>query len=172
MGGVTEWRGFCGTAIRIAEKHRITRENEMIEKRQFYINGEWVDPVTPNDHNVIDPSTEEPCAVISLGSSADVDKAVAAAKAAFPAWMKACWALGVWGSLLGSLGLLLRKAWAVWLFGISILGLAGSTVYNFILSDGLAAMGSGGAMFTAVIWVIALLLFFYARAMARRGVLR
>lgn len=60
----------------------------MIEKRQFYINGEWVDPVTPNDHNVIDPSTEEPCAVISLGSAADVDKAVAAAKAAFPAWMK------------------------------------------------------------------------------------
>ena len=60
----------------------------MIEKRQFYINGEWVDPVTPNDHKVIDPSTEEPCAIISLGSSADVDKAVAAAKAAFPAWMK------------------------------------------------------------------------------------
>ncbi|WP_375174136.1 aldehyde dehydrogenase family protein [Pseudooceanicola sp.] len=60
----------------------------MIEKRQFYINGEWVDPVTPNDLNVIDPSTEEPCAVISLGSAADVDKAVAAAKAAFPAWMK------------------------------------------------------------------------------------
>ena len=60
----------------------------MIEKRQFYINGEWVDPVTANDHNVIDPSTEEPCAVISLGSAADVDKAVAAARAAFPAWMK------------------------------------------------------------------------------------
>ncbi|KGM49850.1 aldehyde dehydrogenase family protein [Pseudooceanicola atlanticus] len=60
----------------------------MIEKRQFYINGEWVDPVTANDHEVIDPSTEEACAVISLGSSADVDKAVAAAKAAFPAWMK------------------------------------------------------------------------------------
>ena len=60
----------------------------MIEKRQFYINGEWVDPVTPNDHQVIDPSTEEPSAVISLGSAADAEKAVAAAKAAFPAWMK------------------------------------------------------------------------------------
>ncbi len=59
----------------------------MIEKRQFYINGEWVDPATPNDHNVIDPSTEEPCAVISLGGDADVNAAVAAAKAAFPAWM-------------------------------------------------------------------------------------
>ncbi|SEP95955.1 aldehyde dehydrogenase family protein [Thalassovita taeanensis] len=59
----------------------------MIEKRQFYINGAWVNPAQPRDHNVIDPSTEEPCAVISLGGQADSDAAVAAAKAAFPAWM-------------------------------------------------------------------------------------
>ena len=58
----------------------------MIEKREFYINGEWVAPTTPNDCAVINPSTEEPCAVISLGDQADTDKAVAAAKAAFPAW--------------------------------------------------------------------------------------
>ena len=89
----------------------------------------------------------------------------------FPAWMDAGWAIGVWGSLLGSLSLLMRKAWAVWLFGAAILGLALSSVYSFVLSNGLAMMGSGGLAFTAVIWVIALLLFFYARAMARRGVL-
>jgi len=59
----------------------------MIEKRQFYINGQWVDPVAAQDHLVIDPSTEDPCAVISLGSVADTDAAVAAARAAFPAWM-------------------------------------------------------------------------------------
>ena len=59
----------------------------MIEKRQFYINGEWVDPVEGRDHHVIDPSTEEPCAVISLGGQADTDAAVAAAKDAFPSWM-------------------------------------------------------------------------------------
>ena len=59
----------------------------MIEKRQFYINGKWVDPVDGRDHHVIDPSTEEPCAVISLGGDADTDAAVAAAKAAFPGWM-------------------------------------------------------------------------------------
>ncbi|MGR3320931.1 MAG: aldehyde dehydrogenase family protein [Pseudooceanicola sp.] len=59
----------------------------MIEKRQFYINGAWVDPKDGTDHQVIDPSTEEPCAVISLGGQADVDAAVAAAKAAFPGWM-------------------------------------------------------------------------------------
>ncbi len=58
----------------------------MIEKREFYINGAWVKPIEQRDCLVIDPSTEEPCAVISLGSGADTDKAVAAAKAAFPAW--------------------------------------------------------------------------------------
>lgn len=56
------------------------------DKRNFYINGEWVAPSTPRDLDVIDPSTEEVCAVISLGAQADTDAAVAAAKAAFPAW--------------------------------------------------------------------------------------
>ncbi|MCH2095870.1 MAG: aldehyde dehydrogenase family protein [Rhodobacteraceae bacterium] len=58
----------------------------MIEKRQFYINGQWVDPVEGRDHPVINPSTEEACATISLGGQADTDAAVAAAKAAFPDW--------------------------------------------------------------------------------------
>lgn len=58
----------------------------MIEKRQFYINGAWVDSIDGRDHNVINPSTEEPCAVISLGGQADTDAAVAAARAAWPAW--------------------------------------------------------------------------------------
>ncbi|WP_341367987.1 aldehyde dehydrogenase family protein [Yoonia sp. BS5-3] len=58
----------------------------MIENRNFYINGAWVAPATARDHHVIDPSTEEPCAVISLGDQADTDAAVAAASAAFPAW--------------------------------------------------------------------------------------
>jgi aldehyde dehydrogenase (NAD+) len=59
----------------------------MIEQRQFYINGRWVDPIKAQDHQVIDPSTEDPCAVISLGSDADADAAVAAARAALPGWM-------------------------------------------------------------------------------------
>jgi aldehyde dehydrogenase (NAD+) len=60
----------------------------MIEKREFYINGQWVAPVKARDCAVIDPSTEDACAVISLGDQADTDAAVAAAKAAFPAWAK------------------------------------------------------------------------------------
>jgi aldehyde dehydrogenase (NAD+) len=62
------------------------QENTMIERREFYINGQWVAPLSPRDCAVIDPSTEETCAIISLGSAADTDRAVAAAKAAFPAW--------------------------------------------------------------------------------------
>jgi len=58
----------------------------MTNTRNFYINGQWVAPSTPNDFDVINPSNEEVCATISLGSQADTDAAVAAAKAAFPAW--------------------------------------------------------------------------------------
>jgi len=89
----------------------------------------------------------------------------------FPVWMDAAWAIAIWSSLLGSVGLLLRKAWAAWLFGVAILGLVVSSFYNFVLSDGLAIMGSGAGTFTAVIWVIALFLYFYASGMIKRKVL-
>lgn len=58
----------------------------MSHEKQFYINGEWVDPAQPNDLDVINPSNEEVCATISLGSEADTNAAVAAAKAAFASW--------------------------------------------------------------------------------------
>jgi aldehyde dehydrogenase (NAD+) len=58
----------------------------MLDKRSFYINGGWVPPAKARDLDVIDPSTEEPCAVISLGDKADSDAAVAAAKRALPGW--------------------------------------------------------------------------------------
>ena len=55
----------------------------MKECMQFYINGEWVDPVDPKHLDVINPATEEIIGKIALGNSKDVDKAVAAAKEAF-----------------------------------------------------------------------------------------
>ena len=58
----------------------------LTDHRKFYINGQWVEPAVANDFEVINPSTEEACAVISLGGEADTNAAVAAAKAAFPAW--------------------------------------------------------------------------------------
>ena len=58
----------------------------MIIRRDFYINGAWTTPATSRDCHVIDPSTEDACAVITLGDQADTDAAVAAALAAFPSW--------------------------------------------------------------------------------------
>ena len=58
----------------------------MIEKKKFYINGKWVAPIKPNDFEVIDPSSEEPFAIISLGSTEDTDNAINAAKIAFDTW--------------------------------------------------------------------------------------
>ncbi|RIK86888.1 MAG: aldehyde dehydrogenase family protein [Hyphomicrobiales bacterium] len=58
----------------------------MLRKTDFYIDGKWTAPAVPRELEVINPADEQPCAVISLGSGADVDKAVAAARRAFPAW--------------------------------------------------------------------------------------
>ena len=55
----------------------------MVHRMQFYIDGVWVDPVTPNSRPVVNPATEQPMYDIALGSVADVDKAVAAARRAF-----------------------------------------------------------------------------------------
>ncbi len=58
----------------------------MLEKLQFYIDGQWVDPIEPRTLDVINPATEEVFGRISLGSAADVDVAVAAAKRAFDSY--------------------------------------------------------------------------------------
>lgn len=58
----------------------------MLRKTNFFIDGKWVAPTMAKELEVINPADEQPFAVISLGSAADVDKAVAAAQRAFPAW--------------------------------------------------------------------------------------
>ena len=55
----------------------------MMDKKKFYINGEWVNPIKENNFDVINPSNEEVSAVISLGSSEDTNAAVKAAKKSF-----------------------------------------------------------------------------------------
>tara|TARA_B100000579_G_scaffold47613_1_gene33220 strand:+ start:2368 stop:3798 length:1431 start_codon:yes stop_codon:yes gene_type:complete len=58
----------------------------MLDKKKFYINGKWVNPLKPNDFEVINPSNEKPFAIISLGSKEDTDAAVYAARKAFKEW--------------------------------------------------------------------------------------
>ncbi|HSV04698.1 MAG TPA: aldehyde dehydrogenase family protein [Phenylobacterium sp.] len=58
----------------------------MREYLKFYIDGKWVDPTDNKTLDVINPATEQVCGKIALGNATDVDKAVKAAKKAFPAW--------------------------------------------------------------------------------------
>ncbi len=58
----------------------------MSNNTNFYIDGAWVAPAQPHLHNVVNPATEEVAGQISLGSKVDVDRAVAAARRAFPSF--------------------------------------------------------------------------------------
>jgi aldehyde dehydrogenase (NAD+) len=58
----------------------------MRDYAKLYIGGRWIDPVQPRTLDVVNPATEEVCGRVAVGSAADVDRAVAAARAAFPGW--------------------------------------------------------------------------------------
>lgn len=90
-----------------------------------------------------------------------------------PTWMYVPWALGVWGAVAGSILLLLRSRWAVWAFGLSLLGAVVSLVHGLMnpmppLPEAMAIM----QYMPWVIVVIALFLAWYAWTMRKRGVLR
>jgi len=89
----------------------------------------------------------------------------------FPTWVVAFWALAVWGGVLGAILLLLRKRLAAKVLLISFVSMIITSVHNFGLSNGAEVMGGEGLAFSALIFVIALGLWLYARAMAGRGVL-
>jgi hypothetical protein len=90
----------------------------------------------------------------------------------FPVWVVAAWGIAVWGGVLGSLALLLRKRQAFQLFLASSICMVLTYFHNYVLAHGLRLMGGTAALaFSAVIFVIGVLLLVYSRAMRRRGVL-
>ncbi len=90
-----------------------------------------------------------------------------------PAWFSVFWAIGVWGSLLGAILLLMRSARAVTAFALSLIGLAVTQVYQLTDSSMPASLNSGAMLaMTAVIWASLLFFLWYARRMTASGVLR
>jgi hypothetical protein len=84
----------------------------------------------------------------------------------------AAWAIAVWGGVLGAVLLLMRKKLAVWVFLVSFVCMVASTIYNFALSNGAEVMGGvAPAIFTAIIFAVALALWLYSRKLAERGIL-
>lgn len=92
---------------------------------------------------------------------------------AFPSWVVASWALSVWGGVLGSILLLMRRRLAEPVFLVSLVMLVLTTIHNFVLSNGAEIFADTfSRVFMFVIFVGAVALYVYSRAMARRGVLR
>ena len=89
---------------------------------------------------------------------------------AYPAWISAFWALGVWGAFSGSVLLLARSKWAVTAMTIALIGLVGTTLGNYVILDVPAEMQAPAL--DVAIWAVTLFLLFYCRRMAQAGVLR
>ncbi len=91
----------------------------------------------------------------------------------FPVWAVTAWGIAVWGGVLGSLLLLLRRRQAVHLFLSSAICMGLTDIYSYGLAGGFKVMGGATAVaFSAVIFVIGVLLLAYARSMCKRVVLR
>lgn len=91
----------------------------------------------------------------------------------FPWWADAAWAFGVWGGVAGSVGLLVRRRWAVWAFGVSLVGMVVSSLFMYGSADGPHLTGDGTTLiFSLLIWVVGVVLFVYALSQAKRDVLR
>lgn len=92
----------------------------------------------------------------------------------FPTWTVAAWAIAVWGAVAGSVLLLMRSRLAVMAFAFSFVGMAVTSVQNFVLSDVSMAdlMGPEAMVFSVVIAVSIAFLWWYALRMDRAGVLR
>ena len=87
-----------------------------------------------------------------------------------PTWSNFFWALGVWGAILGSVLLLFRSRFAFHAIIVAIIGLIGSNIWQYGMSDMPESLDS--PPLTLMIWATTLFMLFYATRMSRDGVLR
>lgn len=101
-------------------------------------------------------------ASLSAGQMAVLDR--------MPAWVNVAWAVGVWGALLGSVLLLLRRRWAVHALRLSLLGAAVVTAYHIRVAP--QPLSNADWALTIAVLAVGLALVLYARWQIMRGVLR
>ncbi|MBV1922925.1 MAG: hypothetical protein KUG68_02735 [Flavobacteriaceae bacterium] len=86
-----------------------------------------------------------------------------------PAWATAAFAIAVFGGLLGSLALIIKKKWAIPLFLLSLLGVLVQMVYNFFLSNNMDVYGPGGYIMPIMVIIIAIFLYMYSKKAKTNG---
>lgn len=85
-----------------------------------------------------------------------------------PTWVTAAFAISVWGGLLGSIGLLLRKSWAALLFIISLVAVLAQMTHSFLLSDTFEVTGASPVMPILITAIAVFLVWFSSTAKAKR----
>lgn len=92
----------------------------------------------------------------------------------FPGWLNALWALALWGGLMGSILLLFRKKLALPVFWIGLIAMIVTTIHNYVLADVklYEITETGATIFSAVIFLVAVLLVFYSKKQVANGNLR
>jgi hypothetical protein len=91
----------------------------------------------------------------------------------FPTWVTATWAIAIWGGVLGAVFLILRRRLAEPIFLVSLVAMILTTIHNYGLSNGLEVSGDAFSLvFTAVIFLSSIGLWWYAKAMRTNGTLK
>lgn len=88
----------------------------------------------------------------------------------YPAWAVTLWAFGVLGAFAGSVLLLLRSRMAVVAMAVALVGLIGTTIYNYGIADVPDSMQAPA--FDVAIWLVTLFLLAYSTSLAKSGVLK
>ncbi len=88
-----------------------------------------------------------------------------------PAWVTAAFAVAVFGGFIGSIGLIIRKKWAYFLFLTSLLALVAQHIYNFFIQDYIEMTGSQ-MILPIVTFIVAVLLIYFSKQKSQQGVLR
>ncbi len=90
----------------------------------------------------------------------------------FPVWVVASWAIAIWGEVVGTICLILRKSASVWFLMASLIAMFITFIHNYILSNGLEVIGGTFELvFTCIIIIVAIGLYHYAKTANKKGFL-
>jgi len=89
-----------------------------------------------------------------------------------PTWATAAFAIAVWGGVLGSALLLIRKTWAAPVFIVSFLGILIQIVHSFFMSNSIEVYGPGGMVMPVMVLVFGAFLIWFSRKATENGWLK
>ena len=119
--------------------------------------------------NLLGPAMFAMQATVSPESLAAMPAAQRAVHEATPLWINVAFGLAVASGVLGAVGLLLRRRWAVAMFAVSLVALAVQLLGAYLVTPAWAASGVAGLALPALLIAIVAGLLGYARSVARRG---